>query len=88
MKKHIFLFLLLNSILAYLKLANVVQSAGTIALLVIINCNALAIATGHLDFSLFVLHSSFKYALHFRKTHYVANVPADLRSAGIEYKDL
>ena len=25
---------------------------------------------------------------HFRKTHYVANVPADLRSAGIEYKDL
>ena len=41
-----------------------------------------------MDFSLFVLPSSLKYALHFRKTHYVANVPADLRSAGIEYKDL
>ena len=64
------------------------KSAGTLALLVIINCNALAIATGHLDFSLFVLHSSLKYAFHFRKTHYVAIVPADLRSAGIEYKDL
>lgn len=44
-EKHIFLFLLLNSILAYLKLANVVQSAGTLVLLVIINCNALAIAS-------------------------------------------
>lgn len=44
-EKHIFLFLLPSSILAYLKLANVVQSAGTIALLVIINCNALAIAS-------------------------------------------
>ncbi len=41
-----------------------------------------------MDFSLFVLHSSLKYALHFRKTHYVANVPADLRSAGMEYQDL
>ena len=28
------------------------------------------------------------FILHFRKTHYVAIVPADLRSAGIEYKDL
>ena len=33
-----------------------------------------------LDFSFFTFH--------FRKTHYVAIVPADLRSAGIEYKDL
>ena len=33
----------------------------------------------------------FRFSLltfHFRKKHYVAIVPADLRSAGIEYKDL
>ena len=28
------------------------------------------------------------FTFHFRKTHYVAIVPADLRSAGIEYQDL
>ena len=28
------------------------------------------------------------FTFHFRKMHYVAIVPADLRSAGIEYKDL
>ena len=28
------------------------------------------------------------FIFHFRKTHYVAIVPADLRSAGIEYQDL
>ena len=28
------------------------------------------------------------FTFHVRKTHYVAIVPADLRSAGIEYKDL
>ena len=34
---------------------------------------------------------TFRFSLltfHFRKTHYVAIVPADLRSAGIEYQDL
>ena len=36
--------------------------------------------TIHLDFSLLTFH--------FCKTHYVAIVPADLQSAGIEYKDL
>ena len=34
---------------------------------------------------LFVFRFSF-LTFHFRKTHYVAIVPADLRSAGIEYK--
>ena len=34
-----------------------------------------------------IFHSSF-FTLHFRKMHYVANVPADLRSAGMEYQDL
>ena len=28
------------------------------------------------------------FTFHVRKTHYVAIVPADLRSAGIEYQDL
>ena len=28
------------------------------------------------------------FIFHFRKTHYVTIVPADLRSAGIEYQDL
>ena len=36
------------------------RSAGTIVLLIIINCNALAIATGHLDSSLFTLRSSLR----------------------------
>ena len=39
----------------------------------------------------YVCNWIFRFSLltfHFRKTHYVAIVPADLRSAGIEYKDL
>ena len=45
-------------------------------------------------FRFFTFHFSlftFRFSLltfHFRKTHYVAIVPADLRSAGIEYQDL
>ena len=38
-------------------------------------------------FSLFTFRFSL-LTFHFRKTHYVAIVPADLRSAGIEYQDL
>ena len=37
------------------------------------------------------IHLDFRFSLltfHFRKKHYVAIVPADLRSAGSEYKDL
>ena len=39
----------------------------------------------------YVCNWIFRFSLfifHFRKTHYVAIVPADLRSAGIKYKDL
>ena len=38
-------------------------------------------------FRFFTFHFSL-FTFHFRKTHYVAIVPADLRSAGIEYQDL
>ena len=38
-------------------------------------------------FSLFTFRFSL-LTFHVRKTHYVAIVPADLRSAGIEYQDL
>ena len=44
-------------------------------------------AIGFFVFSLFTFRFSL-FTFHFRKTHYVAIVPADLRSAGIEYKDL
>ena len=45
------------------------------------------LAIGFFVFSLFTFRFSL-LTFHVRKTHYVAIVPADLRSAGIEYKDL
>ena len=38
--------------------------------------------------SYFVIASFIHRNRGYESTHYVANVPADLRSAGIEYKDL
>ncbi len=49
--------------------------------------NVMLTSRNHNTFGFFVFHFSL-LTFHFRKMHYVAIVPADLCSAGIEYKDL
>ena len=64
------------------------KSAGTLVLLIIIDRNTLAIPTGHSVVVRRVKVICFVGSHHNFIITTFAFVPADLRSAGIEYKDL
>ena len=65
------------------------QSAGTLVLLIIIDRNILKKSTAlrlHLTLTPITTLTPFNYRNKgYESKHYVAIVPADLRSAGIEY---